>query len=231
MVSGLGTAWNTAKRYGNYGANFLFGTGADLVGAEVRTAVQARKTTGAGLTSSIFDGFQKGMAKSNQQVAQTGFLTNLKNTFKSLPSEMSSGWKNANVAGKGAFGKFFTKTGQFLKPLGKTMPFAMNALWLLTSIPNIMERTQDTGIWGGVKETAKTIGKMAFCSIGGIVGAAFGGFGARIGGSAGLMLSDFLFGKDYSIQKAEKQEKLAKAQEAIQSTQPQQAGMIYDYQA
>lgn len=231
MVSGLGTAWNTAKRYGNYGANFLFGTGSEVVGAEVRNAVQARKATGAGLTSSIFDGFKKGMAQSNQQVVNTGFLTNLRNTFKSLPSEMTSGWKNANVAGKGAFGKFFTKTGQFLKPLGKTMPFAMNALWLLSSIPNIMERTQDTGVWGGIKETAKTLGKMAMCSIGGIVGAAFGGFGGIIGCSAGLMLSDFLFGKDYSVQKAQEQEKLAKAQEAMMNTQQAQAGAIYDYKA
>lgn len=231
MVSAIGTAWNTAKRYGNYGANFLFGTGAEVVGNEVRTAVQARKATGAGLTSSIFDGLKKGMAQSNQQVAQTGFFTNLKNMFSSLPSEMSSGWKNADVVGKGVIGKYWTKSKQFLKPLGKTMPFAMNALWFLSSVPSIMERTQDTGVWGGVKETAKTLGKMAMCSIGSIVGAAFGGFGAIIGGSAGIMLSDFLFGKDYAMEKAEKQETLAKAQEVLYGNEQNQTGKILDYKS
>jgi hypothetical protein len=210
MVGSITGIMSRVGRYGEYGANFILGTGSETIGQEVRNAVKARKATGAGLTSSIFDGFTRGVSKTNAQVNANGFWKHLKNTFSSLPSEMGSGWKNANVAGKGTFAKYLTKAGQFLKPIGKTMPFIFNALFLLSAIPNAMERAQDDGILGGIAEIGKTVGKMGFYALGSAIGAAFGGVGMFAGAMVAGVIADSLFGKDYSQQKEEKQEKMAK---------------------
>lgn len=224
MVGSLSSVMSNIGKYSGYGANFILGTGSETIGKEVEAAVRARKTTGKGLTSSIFDGFSKGVTKSNQQVSETGFLKGLRKTFSSLPEEMGNGWKNADVAGKGVFKKYLTKTGKFLKPIGKTMPFLFNALYLLSAIPSIMDRTKDEGIFAGVKEAGKTIGKMGLYAFGAAVGAAFGGIGLVAGTVVAGLASEFIFGKDYSIEKDEKNEKLMAMQKQYEAIQQQQAG-------
>lgn len=214
MVSSVSGLLTTARKYGGYGANFILGTGSTVIGNEVQAAAKARKATGTGFGKSVFDGFKKGVQASNQQVAQTGFIGSIRNAFKSLPEDMGSGWKNANTAGKSGIGKFFSKLGGFFKPLGRTMPFVFNALVLLSSVPAIMERSQDEGIWGGIKETGKAIGKMGLYALGSALGAAFGGIGSFAGAITAGLVTDTIFGKDYLTEKSEKEEKLAQFQEA-----------------
>ncbi|MCM1296022.1 MAG: hypothetical protein NC311_10815 [Muribaculaceae bacterium] len=221
----VGSVMSSIGKYSGYGANFILGTGSETIGKEVQAAYQARKTTGKGIAGSIFDGFSKGVTKSNQQVAETGFLKKLGNTFTSLPSEMGKGWTNADVANKGVLKKYLTKTGQFLKPLGKTMPFLFNALYLLSAIPSIMDRTQDEGAFAGIKEAGKTIGKMGLYALGAAVGAAFGGIGILGGTAVAGLASDFLFGKDYSVKKDEQRAKLMAMQKQAQAAKQNADGV------
>ena len=68
-------------------------------------------------------------------------------------------------------------------------------------MPTIIERTKDEGIWGGIKETGKTIVKMASFMLGSALGAAFGGIGGFAGGIALSCLADKVLGEDYKIKK------------------------------
>lgn len=230
----VGSVMSNIGKYSGYGANFILGTGSETIGQEVQAAVKSRKYTGKGLTSSIFDGFSKGVTKSNQQVAQTGFLNGIRKTFASLPKEMGDGWKNADVTGKGFFKKYLTKTGKFLKPIGKTMPFLCNALYLLSAIPSIMDRTQDEGGFAGVKEAVKTVGKMGLYALGAAVGAAFGGIGLFGGAAVAGIAGDLIFGKDYSVKKAEQEAKLKALQEQyalMQNQNTETKGENIDYES
>lgn len=204
----LSNVLSTAQRYGNYGANFIFGTGSNIVGDEIRTAVKSRKATGQSITSAITNGFSKGVTKSNTQVAQTGFVKSVQNAFSSLPNNMKNGWKTAGASSKSSIGKFFSKLGNAIKPIGNVLPFAFNAFVAATYIPSIMERAQDQGIWGGIKETVKSIGKLGLYALGSAVGAAGGIIGSFAGVFAAGCVGDAIFGKDYSTQKEEQQNKL-----------------------
>lgn len=230
MVGSVTNLLSTAKRYGGYGANFILGTGSDTIGQHVQSAVRNRKANGVSFTKSVFDGFSKGVTESNAQVAKTGFFTGIRKAFTSLPHNMSEGWKNANVVGKTGISKYLSKLGSSLKPIGKVMPFAFNALALLSSVPSIMERVQDEGLWGGIKETGKAIGKMGMYALGSALGAAFGGIGAVAGAMVAGMMNDAVFGKDYTVAKDEKMAKQQAYLQKMQQNQPnvnQNTGLNY----
>lgn len=216
MVSGVTNLLSTAKRYGGYGANFILGTGSNTIGEHVQNAVKNRKTTGASFGQSVFDGFSRGVKASNAEVAQTGFWTGIRKSFTSMPHNMAEGWRNANVADKKGISKYLSKLGGSLKPIGKVMPFAFNVLALLSSVPSIMERVQDEGVFGGIKEAGKAVGKMGMYALGSALGAAFGGIGAFAGAAVAGMLTDVVFGKDYTVAK---DEKVAKQQEVLEKMQ------------
>jgi len=231
MVSSVSGILTTAKRYSGYGANFILGTGSEVIGKEVQVAVKARKSLGQGLGESIFTGFSKGVKASNAQVAQTGFFKSVRKAFTSLPHNMSEGWKTADVAGKNIFSKYFSKIGASLKPIGKVMPLAFNALMLLSSVPSMMERAQDEGIWGGIKEAGKAIGKMGLYALGSALGAAFGGVGAFAGVAVAGLAADSIFGKDYSTEKDEKLKKYNEFVAAQQGSDVQTQGNQINFNA
>ena len=200
MTSTIGQAVSTFGKYADRGANFIFGTGSTTIGDEIRRAVKARNSRSDSFVRSVATGFANGVKKDNAKLAKAGFLKTTINTLKSIPSEMSAGFK----AGKG-----LNKIGKFLKPLGKALPVAMNVLWIAGSLPNIIERTKDEGIIGGLKETGKTVLKMGSC--------AFGGFGAFVGGMVLSSAADYLLGEDYSVKKERLAEEAKKAQQDTNS--------------
>lgn len=212
MVSSFSSVLRTAKRYGDYGANFLLGTGADRIGKEIGMALKprARQTLGMSIPNAIGTGFKKGMARNHAELAKNGgFIRNLWSAIKGTPKAMGQGWKE----GTG----LFSKMGKFVKPLGKLMPFIMNALWLAQSIPDIASRTKDEGIWGGIKEAGKAVVKMGVFSLSAAVGSTFG-----LVGMFGLpivtgMVADMLLGKSYGEKKAEAE---AEKQQAQQQNNP-----------
>ena len=204
MVSGV---FSAAKRYGEYGANFIFGTGSEVMGRKIGQAIKARSRTGMSLPKAIGTGFSRGFEKTNVQMAASGgFFKNLIGTFKATPGKMAAGWKN----GSG----IFSKLKGFVKPLGKLMPFAMNALWFAQSIPDIAARTKDEGIWGGIKETGKTLANMAVISLAASVGGAFGIVGMLGLPIAASMLTGAILGKSYRDKKAEEEAAKQEAQQA-----------------
>lgn len=206
MTSTIGQAVSTFGKYADRGANFVFGTGSTTIGDEIRRAVKARNRMGRSdsFVRSVANGFAKGVKKDNAKLAKAGFLKTTINTLKSIPSEMGAGFK----AGKG-----LGKIGKFLKPLGKALPVAMNVLWIAGSLPNIIERTKDEGIIGGLKETGKTVLKMGSFALGGALGGAFGGFGAFIGGMVLSTAADYLLGEDYTVKKERLAEEAKNAQQ------------------
>ncbi len=195
---------STVGRYVDRGANFIFGTGSTTIGNQVKKAVKIRKRTGDSFIRSVANGFSSGVKKNNVELAKVGFFKNTWNTLKNIPKEMGAGFKN---------GKGLGKIGQFLKPLGKTLPFAMNVMWIASTLPSIIERTKDEGILGGLKETGKTVVKMASFALGSALGAAFGGFGGFVGGIALSCLADKVLGEDYKFKKERLAEEARLAEE------------------
>lgn len=213
----LGSVISRIGRYGEYGANFILGTGSETIGQSIKAAAKARKATGTNIFRAIGTGFKDGVKATNATVAKEGFFKTLGKSLKALPGNMKGGWKNAGAAGKGFFGKI----GGALKPIGKVLPFAFNALFLAMSIPSIVARTKDEGILGGIKETVKSVAKLGVYSLGAAVGAAFGPLGS-IACVMGIgMLGEKILGADYKTKKAEEQ---AKAEEAMQALQQMNAG-------
>ena len=200
---------STAKRYGDYGANFIFGTGSSTIGTAIGDSIKNRKAANMSLSKSILKGFKDGFVKNNNEVAKSGgFIKNLLKTFKETPAAMGAGWKSGNG--------FFSSLKNSIKPLGKLMPFAMNALWFAQSLPDIIGRTKEEGIWGGIKETGKTLINMATFSISAAVGGTFG-----LVGMFGLpiltnMITSKIIGKTYGEKKAEE----AEAQQLAQQNNP-----------
>lgn len=194
MVSSI---LSTAGKYSEYGAHFLFGTGAEKMGEVVKQAVKGRaanvsmrKALGAG----IKDGFY---ASYNEMKAAGGFIQNLKKTFTKIPGNMAAGWKGASG---------LSKVWQAIKPLGKAMPFVMNALWFAGSIPDIVGRTKEEGIWGGIKETGKTLINMGVISLAATLGSAcFGLGGAIIVPMIAGIATKAVIGKTWGEKKAEEE--------------------------
>ena len=211
MVSSV---FGIAKRYGEYGANFLLGTGSTTMGNVIAETIKTRKANNIGLTKAIGKGFKDGFYKSNAEMkAAGGFFKNLGKTFSNVGKNMKAGW------GEGT--GFFSKLGKSIKPLGKLLPFAMNALWLASYIPDIVKRTKDEGIWGGIKETGKALTNMAVVSLACAVASPFGlalGFIAPV--VAG-MATNAIIGQPYSVKKAEAEEAAKKQAEAQNQNQPQ----------
>ena len=208
MVSSLSGVLRTAKRYGDYGANFLLGTGADRIGKEIGMAVKgrARKAVGMSIPQAIGAGVKKGIARNHAELAKNGgFLRNLWANIKNTPSAMGKGWSE----GAG----IFSKIGKAVKPLGKLMPFIMNALWLAQSIPDIVARTKDEGIWGGIKEAGKAVVKMGVFSVSAAVGSTFGIAGMLALPIAAGMVTDMIVGKSYGEKKAEAEAEKEQAQQ------------------
>ncbi|MCR5265932.1 MAG: hypothetical protein K6E29_04990 [Cyanobacteria bacterium RUI128] len=208
MVSGV---FSTVRRCGEYGANFLFGTGSEVMGKEIGQAIKARSRAGISLPKAVGAGFTKGFNKTNAQMAASGgFLKNLIGTFKATPGQMSAGWKS----GTG----ILSKLKGAMKPLGKLMPFAMNALWFAQSIPDIVGRTKEEGIWGGIKEAGKALLNMGVFSLAASVGsAAFGMLGMFALPIAASMLTAPIIGKSFREKKAEEE---AAKQEAQANNNP-----------
>ena len=205
----------TMRHAGNYGANFLLGTGSERMGKEIGLAIKARKRAGMSLTKSVGAGFSKGFKRTNADLLKSGgFFKNLWGNLSATPSRMAAGWKE----GTG----ILSKLGKSIKPLGKIMPFAMNALWLASSIPDIASRTKDEGLWGGIKETGKAVAKMGIFSLAASVGgAAFGIVGSLGLPIVAMMASDMILGKSYGQKKAE-------AEEAAKQQQAQTTGQKLD---
>ena len=215
------------KHIGNYGANFIFGTGSDTMGKAIGSSIKNRKVANMSFIKSFNQGFVDGFVKSNQEVkASGGFFKNLGKAFSQLPSNISKGW--AKGSGKNGFTKFFSKLWNSAKPLGKIMPFAMNALWLAQSVPDIVSRTKDEGIIGGIKETGKTLAKLGIISLTAGIGASFG-FAGMLGLPILAMIgSDLILGKSYKEKKAEAEEKAKQAQLASQPNPFAQQGQNLD---
>ena len=192
---------SVAKRYGEYGANFLLGTGSTTVGKSIAESIKARKTNNVSLLKSFGKGMTDGFTKSNAEMVQAGgFFKSMKKAFGQLPANMKAGWETGT--GKNAVTKFFSSLGKSLKPLGKMMPFAMNALWMLQFIPDIVQRTKDEGIWGGIKETGKSLANMGVISLAAGIGASFGlGWGLILPLVAGT-LTNAILGSSYRDKKA-----------------------------
>lgn len=209
MSTTIGNAISTFGKYADKGANFIFGTGSHTIGKSIRTAVKVRNAHGRSdsFVRAVANGFANGVKKDNAQLAQIGFVKKTWQTLRSIPGDMAAGFKG---------GKGLGKLGKFLKPLGKALPFAMNVLWIAGSLPNIIERTKDEGILGGLKETGKTIVKMGSFALGSALGMAFGGVGGFIGGMVLSSIADWAMGEGYKDKKdrlaAEEQEKLAQQQ-------------------
>jgi len=200
MVSSV---FSTMKRCGEYGANYLLGTGSQRVGKEIGLAIQAHSKAGMSLPKSVITGFSKGVARTNKDLAKTGYFKHLGATFSAIGKEMSAGWKGA---------KGFSKLTKAIKPLGKAMPFIMNALWLAQSIPDIVSRTKDEGIWGGIKETGKALANMAIFATASAVGATFGTVAMLALPIAVSMITTPLIGEPYSAKKAKEEEAQKQAQ-------------------
>lgn len=216
MVSNI---LSSAKHYGNYSANFLLGTGSMTMGSAIGDSIKNRKANNMGLIKSLRTGFTDGFVKSNQEVKQAGgFWKNLGQIFRNLPENMSNGWKSGT--GKNAFTRFFSKLGHSLKPLGKLMPFAMNAIWLVQSLPDIVSRTKDEGIWGGIKETGKTLANMAVISVTGAIGASFGILGMLALPMVAGMGTNMILGEAYGIKKAEAKKAQEEQAKNEQQTNP-----------
>ncbi len=216
---------SATKHYGNYSANFLLGTGSMTMGSAIGNSIKNRKANNMSFIKSFRTGFADGFVKSNQEVKQAGgFWKNLGKIFQDMPKNMSDGWKSGT--GKNAFTKFFSSLGKSLKPLGKLMPFAMNALWLVQSLPDIVSRTKDEGIFGGIKETAKTLANMAVVSVTGAIGASFGILGMFALPMVAGMGMNMVFGGAYSEKKAE-QEK-AQAEQLKQEPAQSKVGQNLD---
>lgn len=204
---------NGIRQVGNYSADFLLGTSSSTMGKCIGTSIKNRKANNMGFVKSLRVGFADGFVKSNSEVqAAGGFFKNLGQTIWNLPKNMKKGWIEGT--GKNGFTKFFSKFGKSLKPLGKLMPFAMNALWLAMAIPDIVERTKDEGILGGLKETGKTVVNLATIALTSSIGACFGPigmFGLPIIAGMGV---NALLGSSYKLKKseAEKQKQLASQQ-------------------
>lgn len=215
----IGSVVSRLGRYGEYGANFIFGTGSETIGQSVKAAVQARKATGTSFFKAIGKGFGEGVKVTNATVAKEGFFKTLGKSLKELPGNMGNGWKEAGKAGKGILGRF----GGFLKPIGKVLPFAFNALFLAMSIPSIVSRTKDEGLWGGIKEAVKSVAKLGVYSLGAAVGAAFGPLGSLACVMGIGMLGEKILGADYKTKKAEQQAKAEEAMQAFQQVRSQNA--------
>ena len=201
MVSGV---FSTVKRYGDYGANFLLGTGADTVGKEIGTAIKNRKSVNMSLPKSIGVGFRKGYELTNKEVAASGgFFKNLAKALRETPEAVKKGWKSAEG---------FAKVGKAIKPLGRLLPFAVNAIWLASSIPDIVSRVKDEGLWGGIKETGKAIAKMAIFSVSAAAGGVFGFIGMLGVPMLTGIVADKILGKSYGQKKAEAEEAKQQAQ-------------------
>lgn len=208
MVSGV---FSTVRRCGEYGANFLFGTGSEVMGRKIGQAIKVRSRAGMSLPKAIGTGFSKGLTKTNVQMAASGgFFKNLIGMFKSTPGNIVAGWKS----GTG----ILSKLKGAVKPLGKLMPFAMNALWFAQSIPDIVGRTKEEGIWGGIKETGKALLSMGVFSLAASVGsAAFGMLGMFGLPIVANMITTAIVGKSYREKKAEEE---AAKQEAQANNNP-----------
>ena len=201
MVSGV---FSTVRRYSNYGANFLLGTGADTVGKEIGMAIKNRKSANMSLPESIGIGFKKGYEITNKEVLESGgFFKNLKKAFKETPKAVSEGWNSATG---------FAKVGKALKPLGRLLPFAINVIWLASSIPDIVSRTKDQGLWGGIKEAGKAVAKMAVFAVSAAAGGVFGIAGMLAVPMLTGIVADKILGKSYGQKKAEAEEAKQQAQ-------------------
>lgn len=208
MVSNV---FSTARRYGEYGANFLLGTGATTMGNEIASTLKNRKNLNLSRTKALSKGFKDGFVKSYDEMKTAGgFFKNIRGIFSNLPKNMKDGWKSAAADNKG----FWGKVGAWAKPLGKTLPFVMNALWLASSIPDIIGRTKQDGIWGGIKETAKALTNMAVISLTASVAAPFGIAAMFIAPMVTGSITTAIIGKTFSEKKAEAEEakKLAEEQ-------------------
>jgi hypothetical protein len=208
-MSSIGNVVSGIGKYADKGANFIFGTGSTIVGDEIRAAVKARNrmSRSDSFVRAVGNGFVKGVKKDNARLAKAGFFKTTFETLRSIPGEMSSGFKGATG---------LSKITKGLKPLGKALPFAMNLLWIAGSMPNIIERTKDEGLIGGLKETGKTIVKMGSFALGSALGAAFGGFGGFVGGMVLSGIADKVMGEGYK----DKKDRLA--EEAKLATQQQE---------
>lgn len=213
MSTSLGSVVSSFGKYADKGANFIFGTGSHTVGKSIRTAVRVRNYRGRSdsFVRAVANGFANGVKKDNAQLAKMGFVQKTWQTLRSIPGEMAAGFKG---------GKGLGKIGKFLKPLGKSLPFAMNLLWIAGSLPNIIERTKDEGILGCLKETGKTIVKMGSFALGSALGMAFGGFGGFVGGAILSGIADNLMGEGYK----DKKDRLAQEAKEAQEAQAAQAG-------
>ena len=212
MVSGI---LSTAGKYGEYGAHFLFGTGAMTTGERMGKAIKCRKRLNMNLSSAAGYGLKNGVQKSYAEMkAAGGFFKSLGKTFSELPGNMAAGWKGA---------RGISKVWHAIKPLGKVMPFIGNALWFATSIPDIVDRAKTEGIWGGIKETGKTLINMGVFSLAAAVGGAcFGLGGTLILPIVAGMLTTAIIGKSWGEKKAEKEaEQMAQNQNNPFAQQPQ----------
>lgn len=222
------------KRILNAYPEFVLGTGSDVVGA----AMRSKKGSVLEKARAGFNALEKDIA--TKQATQGGFFKRLGknlnpvNLWKSLKSSTKAGVATAKAAGKSAT---WGGVKGFFKGIGKKMPFIGAVLTLGFELPNIWTATKEQGIGTGLKETAKTAGRLTGGAIGGAIGAAVGGpIGAMVGWVAGEWLTSKVVGKTYSEKKAETMEAAAEAQAQAQTEtaaqqvyQPQFQGNSYAY--
>lgn len=199
------------KRIVKAAPDAIFGTGAEVAGAAMRSA-KGGAVTRAKAGFKALEGMQKAGSFWTRATANLGLI-------KSMPLKYI---RAAKITGKGFFGQAAAGVKGLFKGLGKNMPFIAAASTLLFELPNIWTATKEQGIGQGVKEIGKAGARLA----GGAAGAAIGsaicpGIGTMIGWIAGDWLTGKVVGKSYSEQKAEAEEALAQAQEQAQTMQPQ----------
>jgi len=194
---------SSARKYGSYGAHFLLGTGATTMGGEIAATLKNRQALNLSRTKALTKGFKDGFVKSHAEMqAAGGFFSNIRNVFKEMPKNIKAGWSGAAAQNKGFFGKLFNA----IKPLGKATPFIFNTLWLASSIPDIVGRTKQDGIWGGIKEAGKALTNMAVISLVASAAAPFGIIPMFVAPALAGMATSAIIGKSFSVKKAEAEE-------------------------
>jgi hypothetical protein len=201
-------------RYGKRALNllpeFVIGTGADTVGAAMRS-------TKGSIWTKVKQGavaLEKDIAK--KSVKNGGFfrrtLKEILGTPKAVVTSAKAGARAAKIAGKSATKGLF-KGG--IKAISKRMPGIGALLTVAFEAPNIYRAFKDGGVMAGVKEIGGAGVELGAMAAGAAIGSAIcPGIGTIIGGIIGGIGGALIRGKTYT----EKQEEAAAETEETQGT-------------
>lgn len=200
-----------AKTGLNYAGRLLFD---DKFSSKVTSRLRASQRVAKNNYGNRFHEYHKQIGgafqKADSFTAKNGTVwQGLKSSVKSLGTDTKALWKSD--------AKFFKKIGGTFKQLTKRIPLIGTALMVAFEIPNIVKAAKDGGLVAGAAEAGKSGLRLAAGIALGAIGTAILG---PIGSFAGFIVGDYLgkliVGKSYSEKQADREEDLAKQQEAAQ---------------